>query len=84
MADKAAHISAKDWDKDMLLGHFLSTIAAQIWDLLATTTAARDFRIESRVASSLTYDQITLEYRKLSPSSTSDIAFSEVLAYPTV
>ena len=83
MADEAPNMSAEKWDKEVLLGRFFGTIAVPSWDLLATTTAACDYRIESRVASSSAYIQIALEYCKPSSAGTADIAFSEALAYLT-
>ena len=55
----------------------MGTIAVPSGNLLAMTTAARDCRIESQVASSSAYVRIALEYRKPATNGTADIAFSE-------
>lgn len=84
MADEAAHKSAERQDEEVLLGCFLGTTIVASWDLLATTAAARDCCIESRVPLSSAYFQIELEYRKPASAGTADIAFSKTLTYPTV
>ena len=84
MADKAANMSAEEWNEKVLLGRFLGTITVLSWDLLATTTSVSDCCIESQVALSSAYILIAFEYRKPSPTGTVDIAFPEPLAYPTV
>ncbi len=76
-------MSAEKWDKEVLLERFLSTIAVPSWDLLATTTLARDCCIESQVALSSFYVPTALEYRKPVSASTANIVFFEALAYPT-
>ncbi len=70
-------MSTEGWAKKVLLRRFLGTIAVPSGNLLAMTTAARDCRIESQVASSSAYVRIALEYRKPATNGTADIAFSE-------